>query len=157
MWGNMHRIHGAFSICMEMCGNGRRTGTRHTPPAIRWLTQPDRHRARIGSSGVVPGTTMERTCVQLSATTSPPATAPTPLASVLVSKSSSKGARYGRMTDIAEGKGGARRAWTKGATAQMGHASKRSPRRFFRFLYAPAGLLLFASVPCSSGMQIHPF
>jgi hypothetical protein len=33
---------------------------------------------------------------------------------------------YGRMTDIAEGEGGARRAWTKGAAAQKGHASKRS-------------------------------
>ena len=32
------------------------------------------------------------------------------------------------MTDIAERKGGARRAWPKGAVAQMGHASKRSPR-----------------------------
>ena len=34
---------------------------------------------------------------------------------------------YGRMTDRAERKGGARRAWPKGASAQMGHASKRSP------------------------------
>ena len=33
----------------------------------------------------------------------------------------------GRMTDRAERKGGARRAWPKGATAQMGHASKLSP------------------------------
>ena len=64
---------------------------------------------------------------------------------------------YGRMTDIAEGKGGARRAWPKGAAAQMGHARKRSPRRFFQFFSPPAVLLLFASVPCSSGMRIHPF
>ena len=31
------------------------------------------------------------------------------------------------MTVLADKKGGAPRAWTKGATAQMGHASKRSP------------------------------
>ncbi|MFL2928843.1 MAG: hypothetical protein ACJZ72_09705 [Opitutales bacterium] len=61
------------------------------------------------------------------------------------------------MTDIAEGKGGVRRAWTKGAVAQRGHASKRSPRRFFRFLSASADLLLLASVPCSSGMKIREF
>ena len=34
---------------------------------------------------------------------------------------------YGRMTDIAEEEGGAGRAWSKGAAAQKGHASKRSP------------------------------
>ena len=56
---------------------------------------------------------------------------------------------YGRMTDIAERKGGARRAWTKGAAAQKGHASKRSPRRFFQFLSVPLDLLPFASVPNS--------
>jgi hypothetical protein len=31
------------------------------------------------------------------------------------------------MTDMAEGESGAGRAWTKGAAAQKGHASKRSP------------------------------
>jgi formylglycine-generating enzyme required for sulfatase activity len=36
-----------------------------------------RHRARIGSYGVVPGATSGRTCVQLSASTSPPVTATT--------------------------------------------------------------------------------
>jgi hypothetical protein len=50
------------------------------------------------------------------------------LASVLVSKSSSKGAMYGRMTDIAEWESGGRRAWPKGAVAQKGHASKRCLR-----------------------------
>ena len=33
---------------------------------------------------------------------------------------------YGRMTDIADREGGARRAWAKGARAQRGQASKRS-------------------------------
>ena len=47
---------------------------------------------------------------------------------MLVSNSSSKGEMYGRLTDIAEEEGGAGRAWTKGAAAQKGHASKRSPR-----------------------------
>jgi hypothetical protein len=49
------------------------------------------------------------------------------LASVLVSKSNSKGAMYGRMTDMAERKGGAGRAWTKGAEAQKGHARHAEP------------------------------
>jgi len=31
-------------------------------------------------------------------------------------------AMNGRMTDMAEGEGGAGRAWTKGAAAQKGHA-----------------------------------
>ena len=56
---------------------------------------------------------------------------------------------YGRMTDIAERKGGARRAWTKGAVAQMGHASKRSPRRFSQFVSVPADFLPVSSVPNS--------
>ena len=37
-------------------------------------------------------------------------------------------AMYGRMTDMAEREGGAGRAWTNGAAAQKGHASKRSTR-----------------------------
>ena len=40
-----------------------------------------------------------------------------------------KGAMYGRMTDMAEGEGGAGRAWTKGAVAQKGHARHAEPRR----------------------------
>ena len=35
------------------------------------------------------------------------------------------------MTDMAEGEGGVRRAWTKGAVAQMGHARHAEPRRKF--------------------------
>jgi hypothetical protein len=34
---------------------------------------------------------------------------------------------YGRMTGMAERKGGARRAWTKGAVAQKGHARHAEP------------------------------
>ena len=76
MWVNTRPTRWAFSICMEMCGSGPRTGSRRPiPPATRWWTQPDRHRARIGSSGVVPGTTTGRTCVQLSAPTTLPVTA----------------------------------------------------------------------------------
>jgi hypothetical protein len=48
---------------------------------------------------------------------------------VSVSNSNSKGAMYGRMTDMAERKGGAGRAWTKGAIAQKGHARHAEPRR----------------------------
>jgi hypothetical protein len=46
---------------------------------------------------------------------------------VLVSNSSSKGVMDGRMMDIAEGEGGAGRAWTKGAVAQKGHARPAEP------------------------------
>ena len=35
----------------------------------------------------------------------------------------------GRMTDMAEGEGGAGRAWTKWAVAQKGHARHAEPRR----------------------------
>ena len=48
-------------------------------------------------------------------------------ASVLVSKSNSKGAMYGRMTDMAEREGGAGRAWTKGAEPKRAMPGTRSP------------------------------
>jgi hypothetical protein len=132
MWAIMRPTRGAFLIRMGMCGSGPRTGTRRPiQPATQWWIPPDRLRARPGSAGVVPGAAPGRPCVQLSATPSPPATATTTLASVLVSKSNSKGAMYGRMTDMAERKGGARRAWTKGAVAQKGHARHAEPRRNF--------------------------
>ena len=92
MWVNTRPTRGAFSICMEMCGSGPRTGTRRLiPPATRWWILADRHRARIGSGGVVPGAASGRPCVLLSATATPPATGTTTSASVLVSNSSSKG------------------------------------------------------------------
>ena len=53
------------------------------------------------------------------------------------------------MRDIAERKGGVRQAWPKGAAAQMGHASKRSPRRFFQFVSVPTDFLPVSSVPNS--------
>ncbi len=72
MLGCMPPTPGAFLICMEMSGSGPRTGTRRLiPPATRWSIRPDRHRARIGSDGVVPGSTTGRTCVQLSANSGP--------------------------------------------------------------------------------------
>ena len=56
MWGNMRPTRGAFLICTEMSGSGPRTGTRRLiPPATRWWILADRHRARFGSHGVVPG------------------------------------------------------------------------------------------------------
>ncbi len=113
-------IRGVSSTCTEMCGSGPRTGIRRPiPAATRWWTQLARHRARFGSRGVVPGTTTGRTCVQLSATATPPATAA--LASVLVSNQASKPRMW-----LISMKGGAWRVWTKGAVAQKGHASKRS-------------------------------
>ena len=43
MWGNMHRTHGAFSICMEMSGNGRQDWFgEYLNPIIRWLIPSDR-------------------------------------------------------------------------------------------------------------------
>ena len=72
MSGNMLPTRGAFLICTEMSGSGPRTGTKRLiPPATRWWIQPDRHRARLGSYGVVPGTSPGRPCVQLSAATTP--------------------------------------------------------------------------------------
>ena len=88
MRATMPRILGAFLICTEMCGSGRRTGTELTVREHRPIPQV-RHRARPGSHGVVPGPTTERTCVLLSAAATPRAAAPTTLASVLVSKKAS--------------------------------------------------------------------
>ncbi|MDC1006393.1 hypothetical protein OAQ34_12300, partial [Opitutales bacterium] len=55
----------------------------------------DRHRARLGSYGVVPGTSTGRPCVLLSATATPPATVSTSSASVLVSKKASNARERG--------------------------------------------------------------
>ena len=91
MWVNTRPTRGAFSICMEMCGSGPQTGTRRLiPPATLLWILADRLRARLGSSGVVPGTPTGRTCVLPGATTAPPAPVTTPSASVLVSNSNSK-------------------------------------------------------------------
>ena len=69
---NTPPTRGAFLICTEMSGSGPRTGTkRPIPRATRWLIPLDRHRARIGSRGVVPGTTAGRPCVRLCAATPP--------------------------------------------------------------------------------------
>ena len=103
MWANMRPTPGAFSICTEMSGSGPRTGTQAAYPTGNPVVDPTgpasgSHRV----NGVVPGPSTVRTCVLLSAAQRPRAPAHTPLASVLVSKSSSKGAMYGRMTDIAD-------------------------------------------------------
>ncbi len=74
MWVSMRPTHGAFLTCREMCGNGSATG-RRTILLVPRLTLRVRHRARIGSSGVVPGATAGRTCVLLSAATHPRAPA----------------------------------------------------------------------------------
>ena len=89
------RTRGAFLICTETCLSGPRTGIRRLiPPATQWWIPPDRPRARIGSVGVVPGATTGRPCVQLRASTTPPAPVSTLSASVLVSKiASNKEAR----------------------------------------------------------------
>ena len=76
MWVSMRPTHGAFLTCREMCGNGSATG-RRTILLVPRLTLRVRHRARIGSYGVVPGTTTGRTCVLLSAAAHPRATATT--------------------------------------------------------------------------------
>ena len=129
-WGSTGPTPGAFSICTAMSGSGPQTGTqRRTPRTIRQSILPDPHRARIGSSGVVPGAAEGRPSVRLSATATPRATAALS-ASVLVSKkASSQRARYGRMKYPADGEGGAGRAWTKRAGAQKGHARHAKPRR----------------------------
>ena len=55
MWGSMRPTPGAFLTCREMCGNGSATGRRTILPVPRPIPRV-RHRARIGSYGVVPGT-----------------------------------------------------------------------------------------------------
>ena len=89
MSDNFPPTHGAFLICTEMSGNGPRTGTRRLiPPATRWRILADRHRARIGSTGWF----LEHDGTYLrSAKRSNTPSYRTALASVLVSKSSSKG------------------------------------------------------------------
>ena len=105
MWGNTRPTRGAFLICTEMCGSGPRTGTRRLiPPATRWWILAVRHRARIGSYGVVPGAPTGRTCVLLSASAHPRHPPLAPLASVLVSNSSSQGSN-GRKDDGHGGRG----------------------------------------------------
>ena len=78
-----------FLTCTEMCGNGSMIGRRTIREALR-PTPRVRHRARIGSGGVVPGQMSGRPCVQLGAATAPPAIVTTAWASVLVSKQSSQ-------------------------------------------------------------------
>ena len=54
MWVSMRPTPGAFLTCREMCGNGSATG-RRTILLVPRLTLRVRHRARLGSRGVVPG------------------------------------------------------------------------------------------------------
>ena len=89
MWGNMHPTPGAFLICTVMSGNGFMIGMQLILVAPKPIL-PDRLRARLGSYGVVPGTSTGRTCVRLGASATPRASAAAPLASVSVSKSSSQ-------------------------------------------------------------------
>ena len=74
VWASMRPTRGAFLTCTEMCGNGSTTGRQIILPVPRPILRV-RHRARIGSSGVVPGTTTGCTCVRLIASASPPVTA----------------------------------------------------------------------------------
>ncbi len=71
MWGSMRPTHGAFLTCTEMCGSGSTTGRQIILPVPRPILRV-RHRARIGSYGVVPGAATGRTCVQLGAPPTPP-------------------------------------------------------------------------------------
>ena len=90
MWGCTPPILGFF-ICTKMCGSGPRIGTSLlTPPATWWSTRPPSS-ARIESYEVVPGATVGRPCVLLSAAPTPPATVAATQASVLVSKKASEG------------------------------------------------------------------
>ena len=127
MRATMPRILGAFLICTEMCGSGRRTGTELTVREHRPIPQ-DRHRAPAVFFGAGLGALQARSCVRPPAATTPRATATAALASVLVSKSNRQGAKDGRMTDIATKRGRAGLAWTKGAVAQKGHDRHAEPR-----------------------------
>ncbi|MEC8043227.1 MAG: hypothetical protein VX130_01370 [Verrucomicrobiota bacterium] len=87
MSANMLLILGAFLICMVTCGSGPRTGIRRPiPTATRWWIQQDRRRVRPGLGAVALGSATPRTNDLRSVPTTPPATDPTALASVLVSK-----------------------------------------------------------------------
>ena len=85
MWAYTVPTLGAFLICTEMCGSGRRTGTQHTVREHRLILRVQR-RAPTVSIGAAPGTIPARTCVRPTASASPPATVPPALASVSVSR-----------------------------------------------------------------------
>ena len=53
--GQYVQTHGAFLICTEMCGSGRRTGTQHTVREHRLILRV-RLRAPTVSFGAAPGT-----------------------------------------------------------------------------------------------------
>ena len=53
-----------FLTCREMCWSGSATGRRTILPVLKPIPRVQ-HRARFGSTGVVPGTTAGRSCVQL--------------------------------------------------------------------------------------------
>ena len=87
----MPRTLGAFSICMEMYGSGRRMLggiTQREPKPIR-LTEGPRAPPVLFGAGL--GTLQARTCVRPAAPATPRATATTGSASVSVSNSSELG------------------------------------------------------------------
>ena len=90
MRATMPRILGAFLICTEMCGSGRRTGTELTVREHRPIPQ-DRLRAPAVFVGAGLGTLQARPCVRPPASASPRAIATTTSAFVSVSNSSELG------------------------------------------------------------------
>ena len=91
MRATMPRTLGAFSICMEMYGSGRRTGRRNLRTGAQTDPLHGAASGSLGSYGVVPGTSTGRPCVRPAAPTTPRATATTGSASVSVSNSSELG------------------------------------------------------------------
>ena len=81
---------GAFSICTEMSGSGRRTGTELTVREHRPIPQ-ERHRAPTVFFGAGPGAARHVPAFGLRATATPRASATTASASVSVSNSSELG------------------------------------------------------------------
>ena len=86
MWAYTVPTLGAFLICTEMCGSGRRTGTQHTVREHRLILRVQL-RAPTVSIGAAPGAIPARTCVRPTATRTP-STRNGTSASVSVSKSS---------------------------------------------------------------------
>ena len=88
MWASMPPTPGAFLTCREMCGNGSATGRRTILPVPRPIPRV-RHRARVGSYGVVPG--LRRGDLRSAKRGSnAPSDRQLPMASVLVSNQSSQ-------------------------------------------------------------------
>ena len=118
MWDYTVPTRGAFLICTAMCLSGRRTGGVLIQEA-QLSIRGGQTKAPTVSFGAAPGPLPVRPCVRPSATTTPPVTATSPLASVSVSNSSKP--LFERMKNRA-----LRKEWSAAGLAKRG-ASPKGP------------------------------